>query len=140
MAPEVLKPFHHRGQANGAYFGALIQLADLVVLAEDAGKVAAGEEDGAGAVHAHQGRLLAEVRSVAVDPGVPFSTAEAQLVLQAVDAAMSGADLAGFKPGDGLAGTILQFTLGHPVVAGHGTGESQVSLYCSCWNPVVMLF
>jgi hypothetical protein len=71
-------------------------------------------------MHSHQGRLLAKVRSVAVDPGVPLATAEAFLVLQAVDAAMPGADLTGFKPGDCFAGTILQYALRHLVVAGQG--------------------
>ena len=80
VATKILEPFHNRCQANGAYFGAMIQLAYLVVLAEDAGQVAPGEEDGAGAARAHQRWLLAKVRSVAVDPGVPLSMAEAFLV------------------------------------------------------------
>jgi hypothetical protein len=50
-----------------------LELADLVILAEDTGQVALGEEDGAGAVHAHQWLLLAKMRRIATDPDVPLS-------------------------------------------------------------------
>lgn len=96
----------------------MIQLADLEVLAEDTGEIAAGKEDGAGATGSDKGRLLAKVRRVAVDPSLSLSSTEANLVFKAVDSTMSRTDLATFEPRDGLFGSFFQDFQGHEVIAG----------------------
>ena len=60
---------HDRCQLLNIIFRAVIGLADVIVLAELAAEVAAGEEDGAGSPPARQRKLLAQVRAVATHPG-----------------------------------------------------------------------
>ena len=96
------------GQCLGGDLLPLIELADIVVLAEDAGEVAAGEEDGAGARAAYEGRLLPEMGRIAVDPGLPANPAKAALILKAVDFAAAGADVARLQAGHGRAGARFE--------------------------------
>jgi len=97
MAATIFQGEHHLGQLLCLHLMAKILLADIPVLAEDAGEVAAGEEDGARARVAHQGRLLPKVRSIAGHPGPPAGAAVAPLIFQAVHLAAAGTDLTGLE-------------------------------------------
>jgi hypothetical protein len=70
----------------------LAQLADLVVLAEDAAQITAGEEDRAAAAPAAQAVFLAAVGKEAGDDGVAANPADGPLVLQPVNATITRAD------------------------------------------------
>jgi len=69
-------------------------LADVEVLAEDAAKVAPGEEDRTAPTPAAEAVLFTEVGGEAADPRVTASLTDSVTILQAVDPAVSGADLA----------------------------------------------
>ncbi|MFB3764268.1 MAG: hypothetical protein ACE14P_03360 [Methanotrichaceae archaeon] len=97
----------------------LSHLAYLIVLAEDASKVAAGKEDGAGSMTADQRGLLPKMRGIAVNASVSAHTAESSLVFKAVHPAVSGADFTTGQAIDGLTGSILQNLFGKTIVACH---------------------
>jgi len=99
-------------------FCAPVLLADLVVLAEDAGEVAAGKEYGPRAAATDEGRFLTEMRSEACYAGVSPAAAEAHVSGGAVGSAAPGADVAGLKAGESGTGAILENLPGHLVVAG----------------------
>jgi len=118
MAALALQREHHVGESRRGDLPAHVLLADIVVLAEDAGQIAAGKEDGARAVATNEGRLFAEVRGKAGHSGPSPGTAEAAFIPQAVHAAAPGADLAGRQAGHSSMGAILQNFTGHLVVTG----------------------
>jgi hypothetical protein len=68
-------------------------LTDLVILAEDAAQVAAGEEDGPGAARSGDRRLFAVVQAGVGDLRFAGNPAKAGLAGQPVDAALSRATL-----------------------------------------------
>jgi hypothetical protein len=96
----------------------LVELADIVVLAEYAEEIAAGEEDGAGAAAAHQGRLLPEVGSKAGNAREAAGATVAALVKETVHAADAGAKVARLQVGEGEGRPVLQNFRGHEVIAG----------------------
>ena len=63
------------------------------------------------------GRLFAEVRGVAGDPGQTASPAVTTLVFPSINPASSGADLAGIQHQYSFQGSFLQDFGGHEVVA-----------------------
>ena len=65
-----------------------------MVLAEDAAKVAAAEEDRPGAPLATQAVLLPEVREVRRDDGQPPDAAQPRLIAEPIDLAQARADAA----------------------------------------------
>ena len=73
---------------------ALALLADLPVLAEDAGEVAAGEEDGARPAPSDERALLAEVRPGAVDTRLHPDAAAANLTVRSICTALVWAEAA----------------------------------------------
>jgi hypothetical protein len=73
---------------------ALALLADLPVLAENAGEVAAGEEDGVRPTRTDERGLLAEVRPGAVDTRLHPDAAAANLTVRPICAALVWAEAA----------------------------------------------
>ena len=63
----------------------------------------------------YEGRLFAEVWSVASHAGPQPTAAEATFILQAVYAAATGANLAGLQAGHSSMGTVLQNFKRHEV-------------------------
>src|SRR5262245_11946116 len=85
---------HHAGQLPRPHLDALALLARLEVLAEDAAKVAPGEEDGARPLPAAEDVLLAEVGEVGGDPRVAGGLADGEPAVEAVDLAVARAERA----------------------------------------------
>jgi len=81
----VLELKHDGGELGGIEFATSGEVADVIVLAEDAAETAAGEEDGAGAVGADEGALFTKVGAEGGDAGLATGTAEAVLVGAAVN-------------------------------------------------------
>jgi hypothetical protein len=67
-------------------------VADLIVLAEDAVKIAMGEKDGAGAAAAHQGVFFAEMGAIGGGDGQIAGAAQAPLPVMAVHQAIVGTE------------------------------------------------
>ena len=86
VAPLPPQGDHHRRQLGASNLASFVALADVVILAEDAAQVAAGQKDRAAAAAAGQGALLAEVRAVAGDHRRGADPAGAALAFEAVDA------------------------------------------------------
>ncbi len=100
VAALLLQAEHHAGQLFGLHLLPHANLADLVILAVLAGQVAPGEKDGARSTPAHQGGLLAKVRTIAGDNGPLAGVAAGALCAQAaIHAALAGAQIAGFQAG-----------------------------------------
>ena len=91
VAPPALQVEHDPRQIFRPDFHAGVGLADVVVLAEDAAKIAAGEKDGAAAVPSAQAVLLAVVGSEARHASPPAHPAHAAIVFEAIDSAGPGA-------------------------------------------------
>jgi hypothetical protein len=94
----VLKIEHLFGQfREGHLFGLLLPpiLAYLVVLAIDASHVAVAEEDRPRALAARDGGLLTMVSTNSRDYGQIAGMAKSALVIQTVDVAYPGTDVAG---------------------------------------------
>src|SRR5437763_14792829 len=94
VASDRLQLEHHRREPVGRHPLAADPPRDVVVLAENAAQVAAGEEDRPRAATPSQAVLLPEVRKVGGDYGVASDRAEALYVVAAVDLAEPGADRA----------------------------------------------
>src|SRR3972149_682510 len=94
---------HDAGQALGRDFLAAHLVADIVVLAEQATEVAAGEEDRAGAATADEWRLFAKVRAVAGDAGEVAALAVARRTGSAVNVAGAGTERTGGQQAAGRA-------------------------------------
>jgi len=80
VAAAVLQAEHHRGQPPRGHRLAAYLPGDVEVLAEHAPQVAAGEEDRARAVVSAQAILLAEMREMRGDHGLPADRAQAALI------------------------------------------------------------
>jgi len=76
-------------------FGAIPSVADVVVLAEDAGEIAPGQEDRSRTTETHEAAFFAEMRAGGTDEGSASDTAEPTLALRAIDPTLSRADPAG---------------------------------------------
>ena len=70
---------------------------------------------------------------------MPFTTAEALFILQAIQAAAPGADLAGLQPCDSLCSPFFQYLRRHLVVAGQDNPDAQMDPIddqpFGRWNP-----
>jgi len=84
---------HHISQIFVLDFCSSSLMRDGPILAEHTTEVAVGEEDGAGAVVAHQRRLLPEVRMEAEDDRLDRSPAEPLLPFLPIHSAPSGTEL-----------------------------------------------
>ena len=80
MAAAILQSQHHLGQVPRRDLPPGLLLADVIVLTEEAGEIAAGEEYGARAGTANKAVLLPEVGGVAGDACKPAGAAEAPLI------------------------------------------------------------
>jgi hypothetical protein len=87
VATDALQLQHHLRQPLGRRRLPLHSPGDVVVLAKDAAQIAAAEEDRARAPFPAQAALLAEVGEMGGHHGVSPDSAEARLVLEAVDLA-----------------------------------------------------
>jgi hypothetical protein len=92
VAADRLELEHHLGEPLGRDELTAHLPRDVVVLAEDAAEVAAGEEDRPRAASAAQAVLLAEVREVRGDDGVPADRTETGHVRPPVDLAAARTD------------------------------------------------
>ena len=99
MATQVLKTQHDLAQTLVAEERAVAAMADLPVLAIGAQEIAVAEEDRAGAVAAHQRRLLPEMRVGRGHLNARGGSAHARFALQPVDSAPSRTELATAKKG-----------------------------------------
>jgi len=111
MAALVLELDHDGGELGGAEMWRIRfkEMADFVVLTEDAAQVAGGKKDGAGAVAAHQGTLLAEMGAVARDRSKSPNAADSKSFGDAVYPAVERADGTMFHYCPGRLNTSLQF-------------------------------
>ena len=91
MRAALLQVEHHGGKVFGRNRFAHAELADGIVLAEDAPEVAVRKEDGARTAITRDGRFLAVVEIVAGHLGPLARPAESLLTLQAVDRAVARA-------------------------------------------------
>ncbi|MFO7605651.1 MAG: hypothetical protein R6W72_05065 [Desulfurivibrionaceae bacterium] len=101
MAAHLLEGDHHPGQLRGGRLVARAEVAELIVLAEDAAEVAVAEKDGPRAGPADQNRFFPEVRGKARNPCQPPGPADPFPVGQPVDPAVTGAEPAIFQTGQG---------------------------------------
>src|SRR3990170_4780157 len=94
VAPLVLEEEHHARKVGRGNYYALSQLADVEVQAIHTAEVAPSKEDRAAPTPAAEAVLFTEVGEETADPRVTAGLADSVTVLQAVDPAVSGADLA----------------------------------------------
>jgi hypothetical protein len=92
-----LKGHHHVCQSFTRHFFSVCALADIIVLAELAGKIAVGYEDCPGPVTSHQRWLFAKMRTVRGNYREESGTAISSFILEPVNPAFSGAYRAGLK-------------------------------------------
>jgi len=92
VAASLLQPHHHPGKGRRLQIDSLVLLAYLVVLAEDAGQVASGEEYGARSVLAHQGRLFPIMWPGAAHPGQAADATKSPIPGQPVNLAAAWTD------------------------------------------------
>jgi len=90
---------------------AFVPVADVMVLAKAAEKVAGTQEDGPGPVSSHQGRFFSKMGAVTGDPGLSADPAKALFVLEPVDTALPGAETAGRKESQGSVRPFYQFAV-----------------------------
>jgi hypothetical protein len=83
-------------------------MADVEILAEIALQIAMGEENGSGPVLADQRGFFTEMGMISVNDRLIGGFADSFLTAQPVDAAFSGAKLAGLKDFGGLPNFVLQ--------------------------------
>ncbi len=91
LAAQILKSQHGCGDLGRTLFPPPTEMAEIVVLAEHAGQIAAGEEDRARTSATHQWRLLTVVRPGTRHPGEGTGPALAQLAGQSVHSAAARA-------------------------------------------------
>jgi hypothetical protein len=111
MAADLLEFDHHVCQFLILAFLSSSFMGDGPVLAEDTTEVAVREEDGAGAILAHQGYLFAKMGGSAEDDELHRSPAETFFTLFPVYSATPRTELAILKRGIGLLDPLGQFAL-----------------------------
>jgi hypothetical protein len=101
---------HHGGYLLRPGFITLVPVADLLVLAEVAEKIAGADKNRARPVAADQGGFFAEMRIEACDTRKPSSPAKALLVFQPIHPALSWAEAAGIQDLKGLFHSFPELT------------------------------
>jgi hypothetical protein len=130
VTSQVLKLQHHLRQPGGSDLLSPHLPGDVVVLAEHAPQVAAGEEDGPGPLPAAEAVLLSEVRKVGADYRPSPDRAQPSVVGQPVDLAQARTDRASISAElpDGLRGPRRDLPNSQRQVRGGRIGDQKPSL------------
>jgi hypothetical protein len=106
VASSALKFEHHFGQLVCRCAGAVREMADVVVLAENAAEIAAGKKDRSRAVRAHKWGFFSEVRPVTGQDGLAPGATVAEFVFEPVGPAVTRAEVAAFELRDRFSGSL----------------------------------
>jgi hypothetical protein len=117
MTADPLKVEHHICEVLIIDLLSLSLMSNRPILAKDAAEIAVREEDGAGAVLAHQGDLLAKMRLSSIDYNVDRGPAESSFTIEPLGSTLAGTEL-----------TLLEHSVGSLDPSGQLTFSLQVRI------------